>query len=123
MIFSGDSASPRNVAEGGNQSLWREALSVGVEVISDGFSRGRAHQSDTVETSTEPAILRIVFLLANVQFLKYVLESNDSVGILLDDVGLCLLDIVTHTPHMQTLSISSYQPHLIIINHTISIFS
>ena len=58
--------------------------------------------------------------MSKIQFFKDILHGNEPIGILLDDIGLGLLDIISYVPDMNRIDITSYQPHLIDINSSIT---
>lgn len=55
----------------------------------------------------------VVSKLPKVQFLEDILHSDESLGILLNDVCLRLLDVFRHVPYVQRVLVPRYQPHLI----------
>jgi hypothetical protein len=55
----------------------------------------------------------VVFEVAEVQFFEEVLHCYEAVGVLLDDVGLGLFDVIAYLPNVERVLVASNQPHLI----------
>ena len=55
----------------------------------------------------------VIFEVPEVDLAEDLLESDVLVGVLLDDVGVGLLQVVSHVPHVQRGAVAKDQPHLI----------
>lgn len=83
-----------------------------MKVLGDCTCGCLGHGGEVVEDVDVLLKLFVVIEMTKVEFGEDVLHGDESVGFLFDDIGLCLLDIVSHVPAMQRIGVPGYQPHL-----------
>lgn len=79
-----------------------------MEVIGYGTCWSGSHECDAIESFGELLILFMILLLFDIQFLEDILQSEYSIGILLDDIILSLFDVIIEIPNVEILFISNY---------------
>ena len=96
--------------------LFRVRTGLAVKMVSDGASwrfRKKGKVVEPVAFKLEPMVVSQV---GKVQFGEDVLHGEESVGILLYDVGLRLTNKLPYVPGMESIAAAIYQPHLKILS-------
>lgn len=116
MVAFGDLVGAGEVLEGGGHEAFGVEFALGMEVVCDGAGGCLGHGCEVVEAGDVLLYLFVVVEVPEVEFFEDIVDGEEAMTILLDDIGLSLLDVFTDIPDMDWVAVPSYQPHLIDIN-------
>lgn len=88
-----------------------------MEVVSDGSCRRWGKKKEILQCSLMSLDALVVLEMPQVDLAEDLLEGDVLVVILLEDVGVGLLEVVVDVPDVQRWTVPQDQPHLILIKY------
>lgn len=88
-----------------------------MEVVSDGSCGRWGEKKEILQGSLMSLDALVVLEMPQVDLAEDLLESDVLVVILLEDVGVRLLEVVVDVPDVQRWTVPQDQPHLILIKY------